>query len=123
MDETPITPEDPDIPDAPPAADDGDPEIHDQPVEIGDALQGQPCQVDAVAVAVEGRVDVGAGIGDHRDPADLELDARRVVGAAGLPAQVIADLRPRQPRIGGHALVDGMREINQPSLGHRSYSA
>ena len=30
--ETPITPEDPDIPETPPPPDDGEPEIHDQPL-------------------------------------------------------------------------------------------
>ena len=34
VDETPITPDDPDIPDAPPGADDGEPEIHDQPLGV-----------------------------------------------------------------------------------------
>jgi hypothetical protein len=32
MTETPITPEDPDVPDEPPAADDGGPEMPDQPL-------------------------------------------------------------------------------------------
>ena len=30
--ETPITPEDPDVPPEPPPPDEGDPEIHDQPL-------------------------------------------------------------------------------------------
>jgi hypothetical protein len=30
--ETPITPQEPDVPDEPPAADDGEPEVHDQPL-------------------------------------------------------------------------------------------
>ena len=34
MTETPITPDDPDIPDGPPAADEGDPETHDQPLGV-----------------------------------------------------------------------------------------
>ena len=32
--DTPITPEEPEIPDAAPAADDGEPEIHDQPLGV-----------------------------------------------------------------------------------------
>ena len=32
--ETPITPDDPDIPDGPPPAQDGEPEIHDQPLGV-----------------------------------------------------------------------------------------
>ena len=32
MSETPITPEDPDVPPDPPAADDGEPELPDQPL-------------------------------------------------------------------------------------------
>jgi hypothetical protein len=38
MRETPITPPDPDVPDEPPAADDGEPEIHDQPLGPPDDL-------------------------------------------------------------------------------------
>ena len=34
VDETPITPDDPDIPGAPPAADEGEPETHDQPLGV-----------------------------------------------------------------------------------------
>jgi hypothetical protein len=38
MSETPITPDDPDIPDAPPPADDGEPEIDEQPLGVPDDL-------------------------------------------------------------------------------------
>jgi hypothetical protein len=38
MSETPITPEDPDVPAEPPAADDGEPEIPDQPLGPPDDL-------------------------------------------------------------------------------------
>jgi hypothetical protein len=41
MTETPITPDDPDIPDAPPAADDGEPEIDDQPLGVPDDLDSE----------------------------------------------------------------------------------
>jgi hypothetical protein len=38
MRETPITPPDPDVPDEPPTADDGEPEIDDQPLGPPDDL-------------------------------------------------------------------------------------
>ena len=34
MSETPITPEDPDIPEEPPPAEDGEPELEDQPLGV-----------------------------------------------------------------------------------------
>jgi membrane AbrB-like protein len=39
MSETPITPEDPDIPDEPPPAEDGTPEVDDQPLGVPDDLE------------------------------------------------------------------------------------
>src|SRR6185437_3498710 len=40
-----------------------------------------------------------------------------VTPARGFPAQVVADDRPRQPRVGGHPVRDGVGEIDQAS-GH-----
>ena len=48
------------------------------------ASSGRSAEVAAVGEAVERRVEVGAGVGDHVDAADLELGARRVA-LAGRP--------------------------------------
>ena len=40
----------------------------------------EPGEIGAVGVAVEGRVEIGAGIGDHVDPADLEARAVVIIG-------------------------------------------
>src|SRR5262249_22506714 len=55
-------------------------ERDDEPLQVGERLQGQFRQVLAGGEAVEGAVEVGAGVGHHLDLADLELGARRVQG-------------------------------------------
>ena len=50
---------------------------NDQPGKAGELLQREPGKVRAVGVAVERRVEIGAGVGDHVDPADLEASSRR----------------------------------------------
>src|SRR5258708_2025386 len=64
--------------------------------QVRQALQGEFRQVLAVGVTVERRVEVGAGVGDHLDLADLELGARSVVRAGLHPAEEVADERGRQ---------------------------
>ena len=76
-------------------------------------LQRQRRQILPVGVAVERRVEVGAGVRHHLDLADLELDAGRVPPARGLPAQEVADDRPRQAGVGRHAVLDGVAEIDE----------
>ena len=49
----------------------------DDRVEVGERFQWQFGQIGAVGIAVERAVDIGAGVGDHVDAADLE--ARPVV--------------------------------------------
>src|SRR5205807_2270293 len=56
----------------------GERPAHRDGVEVGQLFEGQLRQVLAVGVAVEGRVEVGAGVGDHLDLADVELGPRRV---------------------------------------------
>ena len=82
-------------------------------LQIGQRLERQLRQVLAVGVAVERRVDVGAGVGHHLDLADLELDPGGVARARGLPAQEVADDRPREAGVGRHAVLDGVAEIQE----------
>ena len=67
-----------------------------------------------------GRVEVGAGVGHHVDPPDLELEPGRVPLPRGLPAQVVADHRPGQPRVGDGPVGDRVAQVDD--LGHRSLS-
>lgn len=45
---------------------------HDDPIKFGDRSQRQMRKVATVGVAMERRIHIGAGIGDHVDAADLE---------------------------------------------------
>ena len=62
-------------------------------------------QVSTVGVAVEGAVQVGAGVGHHLDLADVELDAWDVVAAGLLAAEVVADDRGGQAPVGDQAVL------------------
>jgi len=93
----------------------GHPDHH--AVEVGHPGEREGGEVGAVAVPVERAVEVGARVPHHRDPVDGELGARRVVGARLLPGQVHADLGARQPRVGDHAVPDGMAQVDHPPCG------
>ena len=54
----------------------------DQPFKVGQRFQRQLGQILAIGVAMERAVDIGAGVGDHVDPADLERSSRRRNAAA-----------------------------------------
>ena len=75
----------------------------------------QLCRYDVGAVreTVERTVDVRSGIRDHRDAADLELGAGRVVRARFGATQVIADQRRRQSLVRDHAVFDRVAEIDE----------
>ena len=47
---------------------------------VGERVERQLGEILAVGVAVERRIEVGAGVGDHVDPADLEARALVVIG-------------------------------------------
>ena len=53
--------------------------VHQRDRHVGDRRQRDAGEVEAVGVAVVGAVEVGPGVADHRDAADLELRARGVV--------------------------------------------
>jgi len=62
---------------------------------------------------VERRVEVGAGVRNHLDLADVELGARSVMRPGLLPAEEIADEGCRQILVGNHAVFDDMANIDQ----------
>ena len=59
----------------------------------GHASEVEAGEVVAVGEAVERSVEVGAGVGDHVDPADLELGPLGVALTGCLPTEVVADHR------------------------------
>ena len=63
---------------------------------------------------MERAVDIGAGVGDHVDPADLEGRAVIVIGRRRLARPKVADMRPGQALVGGHALLDHVAEVDEP---------
>ena len=79
----------------------------------------RPARSGAVGEAVGRRIDVGAGVGDHLDPADLELGALRVALARRLAAEVVGDDRRRQTRIGHQAVFHRVAEVDEAGA-HRA---
>src|SRR5690606_1984237 len=76
-------------------------------------LQREVGEVEAVGVPVKRRVQVGPGIGNHVDPANVELGARFVAIARVLPTQKVGDLGAGETRVGGHSFDDRVREVDQ----------
>src|SRR4249919_2124629 len=62
---------------------------------------------------MRGGVEIGAGVGDHRDAADLEFGAGCVDRPGCLPAEVLGDRWSREARIGDHAVTDDVAEFDQ----------
>jgi hypothetical protein len=86
----------------------------------GDGVEGQVGEVPPVGEAVERGVEVGAGVADHRDRADVELGAGGIALPRRLPIQVRADGRAGQPGVGDHPVADRMAEVDRghvPILG------
>ena len=82
-------------------------------IEVGKGGQIDLRQVLAIRVAVEGTIDVGAGVGDHLDLADLELGAGSIALAQLLAAEVVADDGRGQALVGDQAIVDRVAEVDQ----------
>jgi hypothetical protein len=86
---------------------------NDNALQFSDRLQRQAGDVDAVFEAMKRTVDVGAGVRDQRDLADLEFRARRINLSRLQPAQVIADHRRRQAFVSDHAVFDVVAQLDQ----------
>ena len=61
------------------------------------------------------RIQIGAGIRDHFDLADLKLGSRGVVLARSFAAQVVADDGGGKAFVGYEAMGDGVTQIDQSS--------
>src|SRR5690606_29006142 len=82
--------------------------------QVGDAVQADVGQILAAAQAVGGRVDVGAGVGDHVDARDGELGARVIVGVRLVKGHVVADQRRGQAAVGDLSALYDVAEVDQP---------
>ena len=81
-------------------------------LQLDHPLQRGGDEVGALRVPVEGRVEVGAGVGNHADAPDVELGPRGVVSPRALPREVIADLWRREAGVGGHAVLDDVTQVH-----------
>jgi len=91
------------------------PSVDHQTRQVGVALEGQRGQVGLAGVAVGRRVDVGADARDHLQPGQLEGDAGRVVGGQLLARGERPDRRPRNARVGGHAVFERVAQVDEPA--------
>jgi hypothetical protein len=62
---------------------------------------------------MEGRIEIGAGIGDHVDPADLEGRAVVVEIGAPLTRPIVADMGPGQALVGDHPRFYSVAEVDE----------
>jgi hypothetical protein len=92
-------------------------DAHDVALQVGDRFERQLGEVLAVLVAMEGTVDVGAGVGDHLDLADLKLGSMRVLRARCLATQPVTDDRCGKALVRDHAVFDDVAHVDQTSAG------
>jgi len=74
-------------------------------------------QIFAIGVAVKGRVEIGSGIGNHLDLADLKLGSRSVQFPRRFAAQVVADDWRGKAFVGDEAVGHGVAEIDEGGSG------
>jgi GntR family transcriptional regulator/MocR family aminotransferase len=89
---------------------------HHDAVQVGDAVEGHAGHIGRAGEAVERAVEVGAGVGHHRDPPDLEGGAGPVAGGGRFPGEVVADLGSGQTRIGHHSVLDPVAQLDETAL-------
>ena len=86
--------------------------------QVDQALERQPGEIRAVLPAMERAVHVGAGVAAQRDQVDLEGHARRVPTRAGGAVEDRVDLRDGQSRVGDHAGLDRVAEVDDSRCSH-----
>ena len=79
---------------------------------IDEGLNRETGKVGAALVAVEGAIDVGAGVADHRDDVHGEFGAGRVLALRVLAREVRRDHRGGQAGVGHETLADGVAEVD-----------
>ena len=88
-------------------------------LEVGHGVERAARNVIAAFVAMERRVDVGAGVREQLDLADLECRARGITGARRVARQPVADQGSGKPRVCDHPVLDLVAQIDQPA--HQSH--
>ena len=89
------------------------PRIYHDSVQISQRLQGECGDVLAIGVAVEGSVDVRAGIGHHLDLPDVEFHSGGVSLSRGRSTQEIADDGTGKAGIGDHPVRDAVAQVEK----------
>src|SRR5216110_2957807 len=84
---------------------------HHEALEIGDGLERITGDVLCSLVTVEGGVDVGTGVRQQLDLADLESRAGSVASARRVARQPIADRGREQPAVRDHPVFDLVAEV------------
>jgi hypothetical protein len=96
----------------------GSRDAHHDAFEVGHRIERSRLQVGAIGVAVEGRVEVGAGVRHHGDAPDVELGPFCVARPRGFPAEVLSYLRPREPGVRHHPVPNGVTQLDQATHVH-----
>ncbi len=78
----------------------------------GDRIEREPGKVPPTAVAMGGRVEVGARVRCELDGCDRELDARCIVLVGLFEGHVRADPGGGDARVRDHAVGDGVAEVD-----------
>ncbi len=89
-------------------------DAHDETFKIRNRLEWKLGQVLSVLVAMKWAVDIGAGVADHLDLADLEIVARRIALARLFATHPVADERRGQALVGNHAVFNGVADVDEP---------
>ena len=77
------------------------------------AIEWHGGEVGTTLPAVCRRIQVGAGVGDHLDSADVELGSRRVVSPGIFERYVVGDDGTGEPGVGDHPVLDDVAQIEQ----------
>jgi hypothetical protein len=83
-----------------------------QAFEIDEAVERKRGKIFAIPVTMEGRIEVGAGVGHHVDSADVEFHAFRVVLTRILAREEIANRGSGQAGVGHRTVPDLVTQVN-----------
>jgi len=89
------------------------PLIYHDSVQISERLQGECGDVPAKRVAVEGGIDIRAGIGHHLDLPDVKFHSGGISLSRGRSTQEIADDGTGKAGIGDHPVRDAVAQVQK----------
>ena len=93
-------------------------EPNDNAVEVRERFEFELRKIIALGVAMKRRIEIGSGIRDHFDFADLEFGSRRIFRSGCFAAEIIANDRGGQTFVGNHTVLDGMAEVDEVAGRH-----